>query len=53
MLKLFKIVFRKEICQIDIAKIKDAAYRETVFMEFTLKKRAISCLKVLLQHVNL
>ena len=46
--KLLKTVFRKEICMVDLAKMSEPMYRETVFNEFMIKKRAVACLKMLL-----
>lgn len=51
-MKLFKSVLRKEICTIDAAKMPEPAYRETVFMEFMIKRRAMSCLKTFLTLIN-
>jgi hypothetical protein len=53
LMKLFKTVFLKEICEISPAKMATPIYRETVFMEFMIKKRATSCLKTLLSLINL
>ena len=52
LMKLFKTVFRKEICQIQADKMATPIYRETVFNEFMIKKRATSCLKILLSQIT-
>ena len=52
LMKLFKSVLRKEICTIDAAKMAEPAYRETVFMEFMIKRRAMSCLKTFLTLIS-
>ena len=53
LIKLFKTVFQKEICAISPEKMATPIYRETVFTEFMIKKRATSCLKTLLSLVNI
>lgn len=52
LMKLLKTVFQKEICAISPEKMAEPIYRETVFMEFMIKKRATSCLKTLLSLIN-
>ena len=53
LMKLFKSVFRKEICLIDPAKMGQPIYREAVFMEFMIKKRATTSLKAMLSQINI
>lgn len=53
LMKLFKTVFRKEICLIEKERLAQPVYRETVFMEFMIKKRAINCFKTLLTQINI
>ena len=53
-MKLLKTVLRKEICAIDLQMMQsEPTYKETVFNEFMIKKRAMSCLKTLISLVNL
>lgn len=53
LMKLFKTVLRKEISVIDLKRLSQPIYKETVFMEFMIKKRATSCLKMLLSQINI
>ena len=52
-LRFFKSVFRKENCSINQDLLANPIYKETVFNEFTIKKRALSCLRLLLETIDL